>query len=59
MIVTKWGISLWIVQKRRRRIKTPKKAHPREIDQDTRSKPFGVLVPVWQSKKGRYPSCHH
>ena len=37
--VTKLGISLPIARKRRRRrTKTPKKAHPREIDQDTRSK---------------------
>ena len=20
---------------------------------------IGVLVPVWQSKEGRYPSCHN
>ena len=37
--VTKLGISLPIARKRRRRAKTPKKAHPIEIDQDTRSKP--------------------
>ena len=43
--VTKLGISLRIVQKKRRRTKVPKKAHPREIDQDTRSKPEKLILP--------------
>ena len=42
--VTKLGISLLIARKRRRRIKTPKKTHPKEIDQDTRSKPEKLIL---------------
>ena len=44
MGVTTLGISLPIARKRRSRIKTPKKAHPREIDQDTRSKPEKLIL---------------
>ena len=36
--VTKLGISLRTVRKIKRKTKTPKKTHSREIDQDTRSK---------------------
>ena len=42
--VTKLGISLPIARKRRRKTKTPKKTHPREIDQDTRSKPEKLIL---------------
>jgi hypothetical protein len=40
----KLGTSLWIVQKRRRKTKITKRAHPRRASQDTRSKLVKLIL---------------
>jgi hypothetical protein len=44
LVVIKLGISLRIVQKKRKRTKTLMRAHPREINQNTRRRPVKLIL---------------
>ena len=56
LVVIKLGISLRIVQKKRKRTKTLMRAHPREINQNTRTRPVKlILVKRWIQMKKANP----
>jgi hypothetical protein len=44
LVARKLGISLWIIQKKRRRTRTLRRAHPRGTSQHTKSMPVKLIL---------------